>query len=90
VKERDLSVGVRLLLGILGATAVGTSLAVGAYEIQRADFTASFAIALAVALLCAVVAMGGVHLLRGAWRGRIAVRRPRGGRRIGERREPRR
>jgi hypothetical protein len=77
VKERDLSVGLRLLLGVIGATAVGASLAVGAYEIQRADFGASFAIALALALFCGGVASGGVLLLRGAWRGRIAVRRPR-------------
>jgi hypothetical protein len=77
VKERELGIGLRVLLGVLGATAVGTSLAVGAYEVQRADFGAPLAIALALALFCGVVASGGVLLLRGAWRGRIAVRRPR-------------
>ena len=80
--ERVLGIGLRLLLGVIGVTAVSMAFAVGTTQIGRADRGASLPIALVVALLCGVVAIGGVLLLRGAWRGRIAVRRPSARRRM--------
>jgi hypothetical protein len=52
VKERDLSIGLRLLLGGLGATAVGTALGVGTTGLRRAERGTSLAIALTVAVFC--------------------------------------
>lgn len=82
MRERVLSMGLRLLLGVIGAAAVCAALAVGATRTGPARPGASLPVALAVLLVCSAVAVGGVFLLRGAWRGRIAVRRPRARRRM--------
>jgi len=65
----------RLLLGVLGAAALGAAIVVGATELRVAYLGAPLAPALAVTAVCVVVALGGAALLRGAARGRIAVRR---------------
>jgi len=72
--ERPLGVGLRLLLGLLGAVALGAGLLVGATEVRSHLGSWGFASVL-ITVVCAVVALGGVTLLRGAIRGRIAVRR---------------
>ena len=78
--ERSLGPGMRLLLGVIGATALGAGVAVGATELCVAYLGAPLVPALAVALVRAVVAVVRARVLLGAARGRIAVRRPAGGR----------
>ena len=75
--ERALGVGFRILLGVLGAVALGAGLVVGARWLGGAFRGAPRLPALAVALACGVIALGGARLLRGALRGRITVRRTR-------------
>jgi hypothetical protein len=75
--ERDLGIGLRLLLGLLGAIAVGAGGVVGATELRIASRYRPYWPALAAIACCAVVVWGGTHLLRGAVRGRIVVRRNR-------------
>jgi len=75
--ERALGPGLRLLLGLLGAVALGAGLLVGATELRVAYLGSPLLPTLAAALVCGVVALGGVRLLRGAIRGRIVVRRTR-------------
>jgi len=70
----------RLLLGAIGAAALGAGVVVGATELRVAYLGARPVPALAIAAVCAVVAVGGTRVLLGAARGRIAVRRPAGGR----------
>jgi len=75
--EQNLNAGLRLLLGVLGAVAVGSGGVVGATEVRiAAKFWPDWPAA-AVAAFCGVVIWGGVILLRGAASGRIAVRRTR-------------
>jgi hypothetical protein len=75
--ERALGHGLRLLLGLLGAVALGGGLLVGATRLREAYRGSPLLPALAVALICGAAALGGVALLRGAIRGRIVVRRNR-------------
>lgn len=75
--ERDPGIGLRALFGVLGAIAVVTGGAVGAIEIRVASRSWPNWPALAAAAFCAVIVWGGVRLLGGAVRGRIAVRRNR-------------
>lgn len=76
-KERVLGPGFRVLLALLGVVALGAGLAVGATELRVAYLGAPLIPALAIAFVCGLAALGGARLLRGAIRGRIAVRRPR-------------
>jgi hypothetical protein len=65
----------RALLGVLGATAFGAGIVTCVAELRQ--FRGGFAVVpTLVAVFCAVIAAGGVVLLRGAVRGRITVRRP--------------
>ena len=66
----------RALLAVIGAAALGAGLLVAAAELRAASRGAPVAPALAATAVCAVVMLGGAALLRGALRGRIAVRRP--------------
>jgi hypothetical protein len=77
--ERMLGPGLRLLLGALGAVALGAGALIGTMQLRAAYLGSPLLPTLAVALVCGTAAVGGVSLLRGALRGRIAVRRPRGG-----------
>lgn len=76
-RVRPIGLGLRVFLGLLGLMALGAGLLVGARELRAAYLGAPSVAALAVALVCVVIALGGVVLLRGAARGRIAVRRNR-------------
>ena len=75
--ERALGLGMRLLLGLLGAVALCVGLLIGATELRVAYLGAPLLPALAIAVVCGVVALGGARMLRGAIRGRITVRRNR-------------
>jgi len=75
MRERELGVGMRVLLGLVGAAALGASVLVAATELRLAARGSPLLPTLAAAAVCAVVAAGGAVLLRGAARGRIVVRR---------------
>ena len=75
--ERDLGYGLRVLLGFLGTIGIVAGGAVGASELGTASNGWPQWSAIAIALFCVVVIWGGFILLRGAARGRIAVRRTR-------------
>jgi hypothetical protein len=75
--ERNLGPGLRMLLGLLGAVAVGAGGVVGAREIRIASKFWPYWPSVAVAAFCSVVVLGGLLLLRGAVSGHIMVRRTR-------------
>jgi hypothetical protein len=77
MRQIPLGPGLRILLGVLGAVAVVAGLAVGAAELWRATHRSLWPAGVGV-LFCVVIICGGVLLLQGAWRGRIAVRDPAG------------
>ena len=75
--ERALGSGRRVLIGVIGAAAVGAGCVVGVTELRSAYLGSPLAPTLLPAVFAGFVAVGGVLLVRGALRGRIAVRRPR-------------
>jgi hypothetical protein len=77
MREVALGLGLRILLGVLGAVAVIAGGAVGAVETWRVMHGSPWPAAV-LALFSVVIVCGGVLLLQGAWRGRIAVRDPAG------------
>jgi hypothetical protein len=66
----------RGLLGLVGTVAFGVGLALAATEIRLLAIGSPPIPTLLAAAVCSIVAAGGFTLLRGAIRGRIAVRRP--------------
>ena len=86
MRELALNSGLRVLLGVIGGVAVCAGLAVGAEQLRSAMRDASAWPSGIVALVCAVIVFGGVRVLQGAWRGRIAVRDPAGRGTSGKRR----
>ena len=77
MRERVLGSGLRVLIGVVGAAALGTGLIVGATELRYVYLGSPAVPAVLASLFAGVVALGGGVLLRGAIRGRIAVRSPR-------------
>jgi hypothetical protein len=75
--DRQIGVGLRLLLGLLGGVAVGAGAAVGVTEIRIASKFWPNWPSSAAAAFCIIVVWGGLLLLRGALSGHIWVRRPR-------------
>ena len=67
----------RLLLAVVGAAAVVAGLVVATREIGELAHGASLLPSLLAAALATFVMLGGMQLVRGAWRGRIFVRRTR-------------
>ena len=67
-----------MLLGIIGAAALGSGIMVAVTQIRSPYFGSAPVRTSLVLLVAALAALGGVLLLRGAIRGRIAVRDPRG------------
>jgi hypothetical protein len=64
-----------MLIGLIGAVAVGTGGAVGVNEIRIASkFWPSWP-SIAAAAFCVIVVLGGLLLLRGAVSGHMMVRR---------------
>ena len=78
MRQVTLNVGLRILLGVFGAAAVIAGVAVGGVELRSAVRTPPNWPAIVVALFCVAIVAGGVVLLQGVWRGRIAVRDPAG------------
>ena len=76
--DRHLGVGLRVLLGLIGAVAVGAGAAVGVNEIRVASKFWPGWPSITAAAFCIVVVWGGLLLLRGAASGHIMVRRARG------------
>ncbi|MDQ6831156.1 MAG: hypothetical protein M3081_20015 [Gemmatimonadota bacterium] len=72
--ERELSGGLRVLVGVLGVLALGSALALGVTELRMSAMGARPRVARLLVIALAVIAIGGVVLLRGAVRGRIAAR----------------
>ena len=75
--ERTLGFGLRVLIGVIGAAAVGAGFVVAVTELRSAYLGSPLAPTLLAVVVAGVVAVGGVVLIRGALRGRIAVRKPR-------------
>jgi hypothetical protein len=75
--ERTLTLGLRVLLALIGVTAVAAGVVVAVAEVRRLALGSPPVPTILVVLLCGVVLLGGASLIRGALRGRIAVRRPR-------------
>jgi len=79
MRELTLTSGLRVFLGTIGVVAAGAGLAVGVAQLRSATRGAStWSSGILVALVCAVIVLGGMRVLQGAWRGRIAVRDPAG------------
>jgi hypothetical protein len=66
-----------VLLGIIGTAAFGSGIIVAATEVRSAYLGSPLVPTLFASLVAALAALGGGLLLRGAVRGRIAVRDPR-------------
>jgi hypothetical protein len=75
--DRQIGVGLRVLLGLLGAVAVGAGGAASVFEFRSAlKFWPNWP-SIAVAAFRVIVVLGGLILLRGAASGHMWVRRPR-------------
>jgi hypothetical protein len=75
--DRVLNSGLRVLLGIIGAAALSAGGIVAVTELRYAYLGSPPVPTALAALVACVVAVGGGLLIRGALRGRIAVRPPR-------------
>ena len=78
LRTANLGPGLRVLLGIIGTAALGSGVVVTATELRSAYVGAPLVPTLLAALVAGLAALGGGLILRGAIRGRIAVRDPRG------------
>jgi hypothetical protein len=80
VPPRITSLGpvLRVLLAVIGTTALGSGIVVAATELRYAYLGSPLVPTVLASGVAAVAAVGGLLLLRGAIRGRIAVRDPRG------------
>jgi hypothetical protein len=67
-----------VLLGVIGVAALGSGIVVAATELRAASRGSPLVPTLLASVAASLAALGGVLLLRGAARGRIAVRDPRG------------
>ena len=74
----SLGPGLRVLLAIIGLAALASGIVVAATELRYAYLGSPLMPTLLVSGVAGLVTLGGVLLLRGAIRGRIAVRDPRG------------
>jgi hypothetical protein len=74
--ERPIGVVLRVLLAVIGLSALVAAFVVGVAQLRSTTTTASTPLpALILGGFCAVIAIGGVLLVRGAVRGRIRFRR---------------
>ena len=76
--DRSLGPGLRLLIGIVGLSAIGAGLLVCVTELRLAYLGSPRIPTLIAAMVAGMAAVGGGLIVRGAIRGRIAVRDPRG------------
>ncbi len=77
-RTANLGLGLRVLLGIIGTAAFGSGIIVAATELRSVYLGSPLVPTLFASLVAGLAAFGGGLLLRGAVRGRIAVRDPRG------------
>jgi len=70
--------GLRILLGVLGAAALVAGIGAGVAKMRSAAQASAPWAAIVLAVACLAIGCTGVLLLRGAWRGTIAVRDPAG------------
>jgi hypothetical protein len=70
--------GLRVLLAAIGTAALGSGIVVAAIELRYASHGSPVVPTVLASGVAGLAALGGVLLLRGAIRGRIAVRDPRG------------
>jgi hypothetical protein len=74
--ERPIGLVLRVLLAVIGLSAIVAGLVVGVAPLRSTTTSSSTPLpALIVGGFCVVVAIGGVLLIRGAVRGRIRFRR---------------
>lgn len=78
MRQVTLNLGLRILLGVIGAAAVAVSVLVAVVEVRRVVRAWPFWPVIFLVSLCLVIGCGGALLLQGAWSGRIGVRDPRG------------
>jgi F0F1-type ATP synthase membrane subunit c/vacuolar-type H+-ATPase subunit K len=76
-RTADLGPGLRVLLAIIGTAALGSGIIIAATELRLAYRGSPVVPALFASLVAGLAALGGGLLIRGAVRGRIAVRDPR-------------
>ena len=74
----SLGPGLRVLLAVIGTAALGSGIVVAATELRYASRGSPLVPTMLASAVAGLAAFGGVLLLRGAIRGRIAVRDPRG------------
>jgi hypothetical protein len=74
VEKRVLGIGLRILLGIIGTAALGAGVLVAATELRAAHLGSPAVPTLLASVVALLAAGGGALLIRGALRGRIAVR----------------
>jgi hypothetical protein len=67
-----------VLLAVIGVAALGSGVVVVATELGAASRGSPLLPTLLASIVAGLAALGGVLLIRGAVRGRIAVRDPRG------------
>jgi hypothetical protein len=77
MRQIALNLGLRVLLGVIGAAALFASVLVAVVEVRRAIHAWPFWPVIFLVSLCLAIGCGGALLLQGAWRGRIEVRDPR-------------
>jgi hypothetical protein len=77
-RTANLGPGLRVLRAIIGTAALGSGVFIVATELRLAYRGSPVAPTLFASLVAGVAALGGGLLIRGAIRGRIAVRDPRG------------
>jgi len=77
-RATSLGPGLRVLLAIIGMAALGSGIIVAATELRYAHRGSPLVPTLLATGVAGLAAVGGVLLLRGAIRGRIPVRDPRG------------
>ena len=76
--EQTLGWGMRALIAVIGAAAFGAGLTVTATELQGLRRGAALLPSLLIMGVACLALLGGALLLRGAYRGRIEVRRTAG------------
>jgi hypothetical protein len=76
-RTADLGPGLRVLLAIIGTAALGSGILIAATELRLAYRGSPVVPTLFALLVAGLAALGGGLLIRGAIRGRIAVRDPR-------------
>ncbi|HEY2163141.1 MAG TPA: hypothetical protein VGH04_04085 [Gemmatimonadaceae bacterium] len=73
--ERPIGLVLRVLLAVIGLSALAAAFVVGVAQLRSTTTTVSWPLTALLGCSCVVIAIGGVLLIRGAVRGRIRFRR---------------